>query len=234
MKLEELVKQLELAYGEGLRSVVLFGSAVAGEHNPKKSDYNVLVVVDALPLERLRAVAAVSKAWAEDGDPPPLTFTNSEWRSSADIFPMEYADILERHRILLGIPPFDGIKVSPSDLRLQVEQQTMGKLLQLRQATMGAGGDTRLQIEVLEKSLSTLMVIFRGVSRLHGQVPSQDYEELTRQLAQRASFAPDPFVRVIQHVRGTSKIPREAAARILEGYLGAMERLVAYLDEFRG
>ena len=234
MKLEELVKQLELAYGEGLRSIVLFGSAVAGEHNAKKSDYNVLVVVDALPLDKLRAVAAVSKAWAEDGNPPPLTFTNSEWRSSADIFPMEYADILERHRILLGIPPFDGIKVSPSDLRLQVEQQTMGKLLQLRQATMGAGGDTRLQIEVLEKSLSTLMVIFRGISRLHGQVPSQDYEELTRQLAQRAGFPPDPFVRVIQHVRGTSKIPREAAARILEGYLGAMERLVAYLDEFRG
>lgn len=234
MKLEELVKQLELAYGEGLRSVVLFGSAVAGEHNPKNSDYNVLVVVDALPLERLRAVAAVSKAWAEDGNPPPLTFTNSEWRSSADIFPMEYADILERHKVLLGIPPFDGIKVKPSDLRLQVEQQTMGKLLQLRQATMGAGGDSRLQIEVLEKSLSTLMVIFRGVSRLHGQVPSQDYEELTRQLAQRAGFSAEPFVRVIRHVRGTSKIPRESAARILEGYLDAMERLVAYLDEFRG
>jgi hypothetical protein len=35
-------------------------------------------------------------------------------------------------------------------------------------------------------------------------------------------------------VRGTSKIPREAAARLLEGYLAAMERLVAYLNEFRG
>jgi len=30
MKLEELVRQLQLAYGGGLRSVVLFGSAVAG------------------------------------------------------------------------------------------------------------------------------------------------------------------------------------------------------------
>jgi len=234
MKLEELVSQLELAYGDGLRSVVLFGSAVAGEHNPKKSDYNVLVIVNALPLEKLRAVAAVSKAWAEGGNPPPLTFTDSEWRSSADIFPMEYADILERHRVLFGTPPFDGIRVAPTDLRLEVEQQTMGKLLQLRQATMGAGGDDRLQLEVLEKSLSTLMVIFRGISRLHGQVPSQDYEELTRQLAARAGFSPDPFVRVIRHVRGVEKIPRERAARILESYLGAMERLVAYLDEFRG
>jgi predicted nucleotidyltransferase len=234
MKLEELVSQLQLAYGAGLRSVVLFGSAVAGEHNPKKSDYNILVIVDSLPLDKLRAVAAVSKAWAEDGNPPPMTFTSNEWRASADIFPMEYADILERHRVLFGTPPFEGIKVTPSDLRLQVEQQTMGKLLQLRQATMGAGGDSRQQLEVLEKSLSTLMVIFRGVSRLHGQVPSQDYEELTRQLAQRAGFAPEPFVKVIRHVRGTEKIPRENAAGILEAYLAAMERLVSYLNEFRG
>jgi len=234
MQLEELVRQLKLAYGDGLRSVVLFGSAVAGEHNPKKSDYNVLVIVDSLPLDRLRAVAAVSKAWAEDGNPPPMTFTAREWRSSSDIFPMEYADILERHRVLFGESPFDGIRVSPSDLRLQVEQQTMGKLLQLRQATMGAGNDSRRQLEVLENSLSTLMVVFRGVSRLQGQVPSQDYEELTRALAERAGFAADPFVKVIRHVRGTEKIGREGAAGILEAYLAAMERLVAYLNEYKG
>ena len=233
MKLEELVRQLQLAYGGGLRSVVLFGSAVAGEHDPKKSDYNVLVIVDSLPLERLRAVAAVSKAWAEDGNPPPMTFTANEWQSSSDIFPMEYADILERHRVLHGDSPFNGISVSPSDLRLQVEQQTMGKLLQLRQATMGAGGDSKLQLAVLEKSLSTLMVIFRGVSRLFGEVPSQDYEELTRSLARRAGFSPDPFLRVVRHVRGTEKIPRESAVGILEAYLAAMERLVAYLNEYR-
>jgi hypothetical protein len=206
---------------------------VAGEHH-KKSDYNVLVVVDSLPLERLRAVSAVSKAWAQDGNPAPMTFTVNEWKSSADIFPMEYADILERHRILYGDAPFEGIKVAPSDLRLQVEQQTMGKLLQLRQATMGAGGDSKLQLEVLEKSLSTLMVIFRGIARLHGEVPSQDYEALVRSLATRAGFSPDPFVRVVRHVRGVEKIARDDAAKILESYLASMERLVAYLNEFRG
>ncbi len=234
MKLDELVRQLQLAYADALRSVVLFGSAVAGEHRPNKSDYNVLVIVDGLPLDRLRAVSAVSKAWAEDGNPPPMTFTTREWRSSADIFPMEYADILERHRVLYGTLPIDGLRVNPADLRLQVEHQTMGKLLQLRQAIMGAGGDTALQLEVLDKSLSTLMVIFRGFIRLHGQVPSQDYEALTVSVAERAGFSPEPFVRVIRHVRGTEKLSRDNASLILEEYLAAMERLVAYLDEFRG
>jgi hypothetical protein len=234
MKLDELVRQLQLAYADALRSVVLFGSAVAGEHRPNKSDYNVLVIVDALPLDRLRAVAAVSKAWSEDGNPPPMTFTTREWKGSADIFPMEYADILERHRLLFGTLPVDGVSVKPADLRLQVEHQTMGKLLQLRQAIMGAGGDTALQLDVLEKSLSTLMVIFRGIVRLHGQVPSQDYEALTQSVAERAGFSPEPFLRVIRHARGTEKLPRDKASLTLEEYLAAMERLVAYLDEFRG
>jgi hypothetical protein len=234
MKLDELVRQLKLAYGDALRSVVLFGSAVAGEHRAKTSDYNVLVVVDSLPLDRLRAVAAVSKAWAEDGNPPPMTFTTQEWRSSSDIFPMEYADILERHRVLHGDPPFDGIRVNPADLRLQVEHQTMGKLLQLRQAIMAAGGNSALQVDVLEKSLSTLMVIFRGVVRLNSQVPSQDYEELARNVAGKAGFSPEPFVRVIRHTRGTEKLPRDAASGILEEYLSAMESLVGYLDKFEG
>jgi hypothetical protein len=234
MKLDELVRQLQLAYADALRSVVLFGSAVAGEHRPNKSDYNVLVIVDALPLDRLRAVAAVSRAWAEDGNPPPMTFTTREWKGSGDIFPMEYADILERHRVLFGTLPVDGISVKPADLRLQVEHQTMGKLLQLRQAIMGAGGDTALQLDVLEKSLSTLMVIFRASVRLNGQVPSQDYEALTLSVAERAGFSPEPFVRVIRHARGTEKLPRDKASVILEEYLTAMERLVTYLDEFRG
>jgi hypothetical protein len=234
MKLDELVRQLQLAYADALRSVVLFGSAVAGEHRPNKSDYNVLVIVDALPLDRLRAVAAVSRAWAEDGNPPPMTFTTREWQGSGDIFPMEYADILERHRVLFGTLPVDGISVKPADLRLQVEHQTMGKLLQLRQAIMGAGGDTALQLDVLEKSLSTLMVIFRAIVRLNGQVPSQDYEALTLSVAERAGFSPEPFVRVIRHARGTEKLPRDKASVILEEYLTAMERLVTYLDEFRG
>jgi hypothetical protein len=163
-----------------------------------------------------------------------MTFTASEFRSSADIFPMEYADMLESHRVLFGEDPFVGIKVNPADLRLEVEQQTMGKLLHLRQATMGAGGDRKLQLELLEKSLSTLMVIFRGVLRLHGEVPSQDYEQLAKSLAQHAGFAAEPFVKVIRHVRGTEKVSRDDAEAILEDYLGAMERLVTYLNGFRG
>ena len=232
MTLDELVSQLQKVYGPKLRAVVLYGSAAAGEHIRKRSDYNVLVIVDELTMEHMRTEAAVARAWAEDGNPPPLTLTLSEWRRSADIFPMEYADILEHHRVLHGTAPFDGISVDRTHLRLQLEYEAMGKLLKLRQGVLATGGDSKQQIELMAASLSTIMVIFRAVQRLHGAAPPTDYERLSRDVATRAGFDAEPFVRVVQHVRGTQKIGSSDVLAVLTGYLDGMYRLVSYLDRY--
>ena len=230
MTLDELVSQLQKVYGAQLRTVVLYGSAAAGEHIPKRSDYNVLVIVDELTMQHMRAEAAVARAWGEKGNPPPLTLTLSEWRGSADIFPMEYADILERHRVLYGTPPFEGISVDREHLRLQVEHEAMGKLLKLRQGVLASGGDTKAQAELLAASLSTIMVIFRAFERLHAAVPTTDYEQLSRDVSRRAGFDVTAFERVVRHVRGAEKIGSPDVPGVLEGYLEGMNRLVAYLN----
>jgi hypothetical protein len=232
MTLDDLVAQLRKAYGAALEAVVLYGSAAAGEHIAKRSDYNVLVIVDALPMQQLRAASAVARAWSEAGNPPPLTLTSAEWRASADIFPMEYADILERHRVLHGTLPLDGVHPTREHLRLQLEQQAMGKVLQLRQGILAAGADAKAQLQLLSASLSTMMVIFRAASRLHGERPSTDYEALSRSVAATAGFDPEPFARVVRHVRGTSKLDGADVGTVLAGYLTGMEQLVAHLDRF--
>ncbi|MEO7219138.1 MAG: hypothetical protein ABIZ73_00810 [Gemmatimonadaceae bacterium] len=232
MTLDELVAQLRQAYGPTLRSVLLYGSAVAGEHIAKRSDYNVLVILDAVPLERLAIVGAVLRSWTEAGNASPMTFTASEWKSSADIFPMEYADILERHRVLYGEDVTEGIRVASADLRLEVEQQSLGKLLHLRRGAMAAGGDTQAQLELLEASLSAIMVVFRGVARLHGEVPAQDYLALSTDIAKKSGFDAEPVLRVVRHVRGSEKLKKDDATSVLAGYMAAMEKLVAYLDKY--
>jgi hypothetical protein len=230
---DELVAQLQKAYGAQLRAVVLYGSAAAGEHIPKRSDYNVLVIVDALDMTHMRASAAVARAWGEKGNPPPLTLTLSEWRGSADIFPMEYADILERHRVLYGTAPFDGVSVDREHLRLQLEHEAMGKLLKLRQGVMAAGGDDKQHLELLAASLSTIMVIFRAVERLHGATPPTDYDRLSRDVASRVGFDVEPVVRVVRHVRGGEKLGSSDVPNVLAGYIAAVQRLVAYLDQYQ-
>jgi hypothetical protein len=231
MTLEALVDQLRNAYGETLRAVVLYGSAVAGEHIQKQSDYNVLVVVDQFPLDRLPATSAVARGWRDAGNPAPMTFTTHEWQTSADVFPMEYADILERHKVLYGNLPFDGIVIDPPALRLQVEHEALGVVFRLRQGVLLAGTDTAAQLKLLTGSLSSLMIIFRGVLRLYGKTPPQNYAELVRDTSEQTGFDPAPFYAVIHHVRREQSIPKDQVSTVVAGYLRGMEATTVHVDQ---
>ena len=147
MTLDELVTQLKSAYGDTLRSVVLYGSAVAGEHIEKKSDYNTLVILDSVPLDRLAAVGAVfPRRGATAAIPPPMMFTEAEWKGPADVF----SDGIRRHsraaQSSLRIRSVGGITVARSDLRLEVEQQALGKLCHPGGGAMAAGVDEKAQL----------------------------------------------------------------------------------------
>ncbi len=230
MTLDELTTQLRAAYGDTLRAVVLYGSAVAGEHIAKQSDYNVLVVVDHIPLERLRALSSVTRAWRDAGNPPPMTFTSAEWHSSADVFPMEYADILERHRVLFGDDPFDGLKVNRADLRAQLEHETLGLLLRLRQGVFLAGDDAAAQTKLMTGSLSSLMIVLRGVMRLHGAVPPSNYAELADEACGRLGVDAAGIKEVVRQARGEQSIPKERASAVLAAYLSSVEAVAAHID----
>lgn len=230
MRLDDLVTQLKQVHGSALRAVVLYGSA-ASDEQVAGSDQNVLVIVERLALETLRTLAQTTRAWQEAKNPPPLTLTVDEWLRSADIFPLEYADILERHKVLHGSLPLDGIKVQLSDLRLQTEHEAMGKLLRLRRGVMTAGTDSKRQSELLKDSFSSLLVIFRGVLRLHAHTPPRDAVQVARAVATQCGFDAAPFERVAALVRGTA-LPERDTETVLAGYVAGMESLVTYLDRF--
>jgi hypothetical protein len=230
MTREALVEQLRAAFGSALRAVVQYGSTEAGEHFGR-TGHDILVITERLGLEELAREGAITRAWSEAGHPPPLTFTVAEWVSSSDIFPMEYADILERHRVLYGSLPLDGVKVDRDNLRIQTEHEAMGKLLRLRRGVLAAGNDRKRILELLANSLSTFMVIFRAVLRLHGESPPTDYETLARRVGTLAGLDAEPFQRVVRHQRGSGRIPEAEANTVLAGYLAGAERLVAHLDQ---
>ncbi len=232
LTLDDLVAQLRGVFAAELHAVVLYGSAAAGEHIPNRSDHNVLVIVERLDMARLRALSATARAWREAGNPPPLTFTLEEWRESSDVFPVEYADMLERHRVLYGASPFDGIRVSRADLRLQVEREALGKLLALRQGTLAAGNDDKAELRLLAGSVSAIMVVFRGVERLRGRTPSRDNVELSRSVAAAAGVDAESFVRVVRHVRGEQKLAPSDAPAVLDAYMNGVDGVVRFLDGF--
>lgn len=232
MTLDAFVAQLRAALGADLRTVAVYGSAAAGEHHTGKSDTNVLVVVDSLSAARLSAAAGAVSAWTGAGHTAPLMLTADEWRGSADIFAMEFADILERHRILHGAFPSD-VRVDATHLRHELEREAMVAVLQLRRASLATGNDGKALVEVLTRGASTIMALFRAVVRLGGESPPKDDIELATSVAKTIGCDAAPFARVIQHRRGSVNLKPVDAAAVTSGCLDGLQHLVRYLDRYK-
>src|SRR5579862_4931573 len=100
--LDSLIERLRAALGGDLTSVVLYGSAAVGDHDPKFSDYNVLCVLSSVTPVQLGATESIFRWWRGEGNPAPLLLTEHEVGSSTDCFPIEFEDIKAHHRILYG------------------------------------------------------------------------------------------------------------------------------------
>jgi hypothetical protein len=230
MTLEELVRQLSLVHGAGLRCVALYGSTARGEQISRTPNLNVLVLVETIDMEYLKREASVARAWREAGHPPPLTLTMTEWRTSSDIFPMEYADILAHNRVLHGALPPEKPTVRREDLRLQLEHETLSKLFRLRHAVLSSGGEPRALLEMVESSAPSIMALLRATLRLAGEeAPAESAAALDR-VEVVTGINAATFRRVLGHSRGDAKVKETDATSLTANYLSSVAELVAWVD----
>ncbi|HEU4560147.1 MAG TPA: nucleotidyltransferase domain-containing protein [Longimicrobium sp.] len=225
-------RDLAGAYGEALVSVVLYGSAARGEYREGVSDLNLLVLLSSTDAHTLRRGSALARAWAAENNPPPLLMSEAEFRASADVFPMELADMNDAHVVLHGENPFHDLEIRPDDLRLQLERELKGAWIRLRTRYLTESGDALKFQPMLLKSLSTFLVFFRTVLRLSGHPGTRDPETVLNETAARVGFDPQPLLAIHRARSGAAKLDVRPDSAVVTGYLEAVARVVEYVDRF--
>ena len=229
--LQELVERLRKAFGEGLESVVLYGSAATGELHQHFSDLNVLCVLTRITPAELGAAEPIFRWWRDKGNPSPLLLTKAELGTSVDCFPVEFHDIQAQHRILHGADLVTSLKIDDRYYRAQVEYQLRSKLLRLRQKAGGILSDKRLLLHLMADSVSTFCVLTRHALVLAGKTPGWPKREVIE--AARATFGldPAPFLALLD-LREEKRQERELdPPAIFAAYLAAIDRLVSAVDQ---
>jgi len=229
---EKLVEELKQACPRGLKSVVLFGSAAAGDRVEKKSDYNVLVVTKDLGIATLNMISKTATAWAKAGNPAPMLFTEERLKQATDVFPIELLDIRECHKVLHGENLVEGLEIDTKNLRLEIEHELRGKLIRLRQSYLLTQGKPKAVTELMTQSLSTFLVLFRASLRLfEDQVPQKKFAALEK-LAAHLEFDAAVFQTVQDVKDGTRKAKDLAVEELFNTYLKTIERVIDAVDAY--
>jgi len=228
-KLEEFATRLETALGDNLVSLLLYGSAVRveGPNIPT----TLLVVRDVSPAA-LRCINDTVAGWAKKGFPPPLIFSDREWRESSDVFPIEIEDMREAHQLLRGSNPLDGIVTEQEDLRRELEREVRGKLLQLRTEFAAAASDGKALGALLIESARTFFVLFRATMRLAGRTPPLDVAELVRETADLADLDGTAFDWILNGLAARKQPQLKPYDAVGDRYIEQIESLAHFVDAY--
>jgi hypothetical protein len=232
--LDQLVGKLQQAYADRLISVILYGSAADGEHQPKYSDFNVLCVLTAITPRELGAAEEVFHWWRGQGNPSPLLVTEQEIASSTDCFVIEFLDIQRQHRVLYGKDVFFDITIdrnrTVSLYRTQVERDLRSKLLRLRQKAAGMMSDQNLLRRLLADSLSTFCVLFRHALALHGVDVAPRKREIVRQAAGSFGINQQPFEQLLDLREERCSARQVDPWKLLAPYLEGIGKAIDFVD----
>jgi hypothetical protein len=229
MTLEAFSAELAEAFGSDCTAIVLYGSAALRDKPEAGADFDLLVIVRRLQPDALRRSASTVQRWQAEGHRAPLILTEAEWRSSRDVFAMEHADILARHRVLVGTLPALAA-VRDEDLRRQLEYEAMGALLQLRRGVLAVGNDPLRTLELLAAVKGSVLALLRSLLRVHGEPTPDDAPSVVAKAAARAGFDPAGLLATLAHTRGERSIPPNRAAETLDAVHVSLKQLVAHVD----
>lgn len=232
ISIEEFGRQVAAALGDRLVSLLLYGSAARlGGGSGKARGTNTLLICDPLDPTVLAALETPTKPWTRSGHPAPIVLSLREWRSSSDVFAIEYEDIRAAHRLIAGRDPWDGIAVRQEDVQRQLEQELMGKLVRLRQAYVAAAGDRRRLTVLVTQSASGYFTMLRTLLRLMRRAVPDDAEGLLRAAGSVAGFAPEALVPIAAHLEGRIDLSLGSRDPLAEAYLAAVTRTAEFVND---
>jgi len=228
-KLLELVDRLKHAQRERLRSVILYGSAAAGEHNEHFSDLNVLCVLTSVSPAELADAEPIFKWWRALGHPAPLLLSEEELRTSTDCFPIEFEDMKERRRVLHGPDLIQDLEIDRTFYRAQVEMELRSKLLRLRQKAAEILFEKAALLRLMIDSVPNFLVLARHALIISGMPSGWRKREIVRHLPDIGADG-TPFDTLLD-LRDQSKLARDVDPDALfASYLKQIEALVGHVD----
>jgi nucleotidyltransferase-like protein len=228
-ELKELQAKFERAYNDRLVSVVLYGSAAAGDHHSKYSDLNVLCVLKEVTPRELSEGEPILRWWSDHGNPAPLLMSEEEVHNSADSFAIEFRDMKDHRKVLYGPDLIADLTIDTRFYRAQIEHELRSKYLRLRQQGARVLSDPAALLTLCVESVSTFCVLGRHALVVGGEHAKHERRAIVHQLGQALQMDVTPLNTLLNIREDKSGDPGDPG-ELFASYLECIRRMVVYVD----
>ncbi len=229
--INDFVNRLRATGEANLVSIILYGSAAAGDYVADHSDVNLLCVLRDTSFASLQSLAPAVGWWREQKNRTPLMLGVEELRHSADVFSIELLDMRQSYRVLWGEDVLSTLVIPVRFRRVQLEYELREKTILLRQGLLVAGGNASAIWELLLRSLPAFATLFRHALLELGEPATVSKREAVKKLAAKVGFDPGAFLQLID-IRERKADRKTADVNELCGrYLETVEQVTAAVDK---
>jgi predicted nucleotidyltransferase len=227
----EFTNDYQEIYGTDLLSIVLYGSGARGDYIPGRSDLNFLIVLTEEGIKGLHKAFKVVATWHRRRVATPLFMTQEYIATSLDTFPLEFLNIKRDYHVVWGKNPLGKLRIRKRPLRLQLEREIKGKLLQLREAYLSSEGRGRELVAVASQSFTAFLSIFQGILYLREKETPHQRGAIIKAIAAETGLATEPFGRLLVLKEGKTRLSVKKMKGLMESYIEEIRRLAFWVDE---
>ena len=229
--ISDFVERVRTAAGKNLKSVVLYGSAAAGDYVPEHSDVNLMCVLEEASFAAITELAPAVEWWAKQKHHAPLLMTAEDLRRGADVFSIEFLDMRQSYRVLWGEDLLKGLEIPMKFHRAQLEYELREKMILLRQRLMLVARDEGAKWELLLRSVPAFGTLARHALIAMGEKAAASKREAVAKLAAKTGFDASGIMQLLDVREG--KVDRKAinVNDVFGRYLKAVERITTAVDE---
>lgn len=227
------IDDLKATHKTNLVSVILYGSAAAGDFVSQASDYNLLVALREIRPKDLRDANACMREWQRLGHPVPVYFTVAELKEAGDVFPIEFHQMERARKVLYGEDVLADVKISDDFLRHQTEYELRSKLLQLRRLYIPASGSVDKLCNLMAESFVSFSSLFRAVLLLHKIEPPLTKQAIIETTVKHLKIDGEPFEKIltIRKNKASNTLNEVSANQLFSSYMEQLERVIDSVDK---
>lgn len=229
-----IIEDCKGLFGEDLVSVILYGSAASGDYVAGKSDINFMIVVSDRGIDLLEETFDLITKWKKRNVATPLFLTEAYVKTSLDVFPIEYLNFQNNHKLVYGKDILQDLVFHSEFLRLQCEREVKGKLLLLREGFLESRGKGRNLQLLIADSLGALMAIFNGLLHLKGKALPHHRRDVIKDFCEAFEMDAMVFAKLLDVKEKKVKLPDKEMTRLFKAYLNEVQKLWKIVDALHG